>query len=146
MPSTPYTRKTLRKDPQGVCNHRVSSPTFQTSKPPSPPTPTKPLSQSTLSTFFSPSHALKLATAPFVLRRSHTLTIPSYAPVTTCCDPGEPRARQEGVEACEKDVEAEEGAGEAGSYSVMVRSVESARSEPDPPITARLRNGFSDAV
>jgi len=70
-----YSNKLMTK--LQILHHAVSSPTFHTSNPPSPPTPTIPFLQSTLSTFFVPSHALNVAIAPFMLLKSHTRTIPS---------------------------------------------------------------------
>ena len=96
-------------------------PTLQTSNPPSPPTPIipdpEPDMESTARTFFSPFHTLKLATALLVLRRSQSLTTPSYEPVIIWeSDVGE-SATDEGVDECINESVAEDRVVEAARKS-----------------------------
>ena len=96
-------------------------PTLQISSPPSPPTPTildpELDALSTARIFLSPFHTLKLATALLVLRRSQSLTTPSYEPVIIWeSDVGE-SATDEGVDECINESVAEDRVVEAARKS-----------------------------
>lgn len=70
---------------------------------------------STAKIFFSPFHTLKLATTLLELLRSHSLTTPSYDPVTIWeSDVGE-SATEDGVHGCMKESVAEDRVVEAAA-------------------------------
>src|SRR5262245_29394334 len=128
----------------------ISSPTFQISKPPSPPTPTIPpcLRQSTLKIFFPsfPSHTFQPAIGLFTLRKSHNRTTPSYAPLTSWCEPLEGEVvMQDGVEGCRRLAEADVTLDddERRSYTDIVRSVDDERRVFPSADWAKSSIGFS---
>lgn len=91
-----------------------------------------------------PSHARNVATAPFVLRTSHTRTTPSYPPMTAWYEFVSQTVTHEGVAKCAKEAAA---AGDARiSNRVVVRSVDTASALCPSGVSARSRNGFSAAL